>query len=145
MDRGENAGMKNACPISYPRLVPLGLPGFEVDATVERMMGRADMWWRVLEIFHIQFCDWPTRWHQSQALHEDERKAVHALRSAAANIGAVRLAAAAAALENTLMSAACPAPSLTSLREQLYECFDEAYDSATWALFEMPQPTGEMP
>lgn len=137
--------MKNARLTSYPRLAPQYLPGFEVDVTVERMMGRADMWWRVLEIFHIQFCDWPARWHQSQLVREDERKCVHALRSAAANIGAVRLAAAAGALEDILMSVACQAPALVPLRDQLYECFEEAYDSATWALFEMSQPTGAMP
>ena len=145
MVRGENVGMNNARPISYPRLLPQDLPGFEVDVTVERMMGRADMWWRVLEIFHVQFCDWPTRWHHSQTVREDERKSVHALRSAAANIGAFRLAAAAAALENALLSAACQTSSLAPLRVALYECFDQAYESATWALFEMTQPAGEAP
>lgn len=137
--------MNDARPISYPRLVPQDLPGFEVDVTVERMMGRADMWWRVLEIFHVQFCDWPTRWYHSQGVREDERKSVHALRSAAANIGAVRLATAASALESALLSSTCQPSSLASLRTQLYQCFDQAYDSATWALFKMTRPTGEAP
>lgn len=94
----------NSQPTSYPRPLPLNLPGFEVEETVARMMDNAELWWRVLAMFGARFDDWDTTWQQSQATQETERQCVHALRSAAVNVGAVRLGEAAGALENALMA-----------------------------------------
>lgn len=69
-------------PISYPRLLPRNLPGFDIEAAVARMMGRVDLWWQVLAVFHVRFADWRDAWRQTQAQadREGERKCVHALR-----------------------------------------------------------------
>lgn len=135
----------NAQPISYPSSLPRDLPSFDVVAAVERMMGRADLWWRVLTIFLDQFDDWETGWRASQAVQENERKSVHALRSAAANIGAVRLAAAAAALETALQQPDTSQQPLAFLRQQLHECFDEARRAAAQVLSHTPLPANEKP
>ncbi len=132
-------------PISYPSSLPRDLPGFDIEETVERMMGRTDMWWRVLEIFHSKFGGWHSSWHESQAVRESERKSVHALRSAAANVGAFRLAESAAALENALLEPGGSQSSLTLLRLQLQESFDEAQRSAAQALGRLSLPEHKSP
>lgn len=124
----------NSRPASYPRPLPNDLPGFEVEAAVARMMDNAELWWRALAIFHVHFGDWKNAWLLSQAERDAERKCVHALRSGAANIGAVRLAAAAAALEYALISADCPSHVLSSLRATLLECYDQAHSAVASAL-----------
>ena len=133
-------------PISYPRLLPRNLPGFDIEAAVARMMGRVDLWWQVLAVFHVRFADCRDAWRQTQAQadREGERKCVHALRSAAANIGAARLAAAAAALESLLMASEDPMGT-DSARTLLLECLDEAQHSAAEALGGMVSPPSKAP
>lgn len=135
----------NSQPISYPRPLPRDLPGFDVAAAVARMMDSAELWWRALMIFHAHFGGWEAAWLQSQTTPEAERKCVHALRSAAANIGAVRLDAAAATLENALTWSAFPPQSLAPLRALLLECFREAHGSATAVLMPESSPVETAP
>lgn len=137
--------MMNPRPISYPRPLPQDLPGFDVEAAVARMMDNPDLWWQALTIFHTHFADWEAAWHQSRSTREAERKCVHGLRSAAANIGAVRLAAAAAQLENVLMSSNSPPSSLYSLRVLLFDCFYETQRSVAKVLMLTPSSAETVP
>lgn len=79
------------------------LDGFDVTAAVERMLDRPELWWQAVGLFVMHFSDWPLRWQSVMGDDAAERKQVHALRSAAENVGAVRLAAAAARLESVLL------------------------------------------
>lgn len=134
--------MMNPGPASYPRPLPEDLPGFEVEIAVARMMDSPALWWRALAIYHQHFANWAASWHASRSDREAERKCVHALRSAAANIGAAGLAAAAARLEHALENALKvpdPAPqALVPLRANLQERFDEVRRSAERALTDVP-------
>jgi hypothetical protein len=121
------------------------LPGFNVEAAIGRMLNNAELWWRALAIFHVHFGNWDTTWRISQSERDTERKCVHALRSAAANVGAVELAAAAATLENVLMSADFPSPALAPLRVVLLESYDEARRAVATALLNIPSPTEPAP
>jgi HPt (histidine-containing phosphotransfer) domain-containing protein len=81
---------------------PASLPGFEVGHTVERMLGQPELWWQAVGLFVAHFADWETEWQASQCDPASERKCVHALRSAAANIGAHHLSCVAGVLEKLL-------------------------------------------
>jgi len=126
--------MRNSQPVSYPRTLPVSLPGFDLADALDRMMGRTDLWWKVLYIFHRQFGSWDAAWRLTQGQRENERKSVHSLRSAAANIGAFRLAAAAAELEQVLMASDFQEAMLPPLRRRLQESFDEAINACVQAL-----------
>jgi len=82
--------------------IPRVLEGFDVAAAVARMLDDEDLWWQSFGLFVEHYAEWLHEWESSRTSLIDERKKVHSLRSAAANIGAVRLAAAAEALEDAL-------------------------------------------
>lgn len=82
--------------------IPRVLEGFDVAAAVARMLDDEVLWWQSFGLFIEHYADWPGQWEISRAALRDELKQVHSLRSAAANVGAVRLAAAAEALEDAL-------------------------------------------
>lgn len=93
------------------------------------------MWWQAVGLFVDHFADWELAWQASLGDAADERKRVHAVRSAAANIGAERLASAAGALETLLLANACgKIDSLPEfLRDELRDCFREAWTAAAEA------------
>lgn len=115
--------------------LPSSLNGFDVEAAVERMLGQAELWWAAVGLFVQHFADWEAEW---QAVCDDdaqECKKVHALRSAAANIGADKLSCAAAVLEELLAirltGKSVPVP--PSIRWYVQSCFREAWRSASEA------------
>lgn len=82
--------------------IPSSLNGFNVPSAVERMLGQSELWWQALGLFVQHFADWEDAWLGARGDDELERKKVHALRSAAANVGADDLSCAAAVLEELL-------------------------------------------
>ncbi|MFV5214545.1 hypothetical protein ACLIIZ_12560 [Azonexus caeni] len=99
----ENLTVFNQDDANGKMLIPRELEGFDVAAAVERMLDRPELWWQAVGLFVMHFSDWLSRWQGALGEDAAERKQVHALRSAAENIGAVRLAAAAASLEAALL------------------------------------------
>ena len=81
---------------------PLTLNGFDVGLAVERMLGQSDLWWQAVGLFVQHFATWERDWLASRGDDAVECKKVHALRSAAANVGATRLSCAAAVLEELI-------------------------------------------
>ncbi len=125
--------------------IPHQLEGFDVEDAIARMLGRPQLWWQTLGYFVQGFADWPQRWLASQGLAADERRAVHALCSAAANVGACELADAARALERALSADAGSAPeNVRLLRVQLLAAFTLAWGAAAQAWEDsgasLPQP-----
>lgn len=84
--------------------IPRSLDGFDVMAAVERMLDQPTLWWQALGLFVAHFSDWEQGWQACIGDEVLERKRVHAVRSAAANVGAVRLAESASALEVWLLA-----------------------------------------
>ncbi len=84
-------------------LIPRQLDGFDVEGAIERMLDSPELWWQAVALFFAHFERWGDAWRASIGDDGAERKQVHALRSAADNIGAVRLAAQAARLEKALL------------------------------------------
>lgn len=84
--------------------VPHTLDGFDVTAAVARMLDQPALWWQSVGLFVEHFADWELQWLESAGDDALERKRVHALRSAATNVGATTLAAAAAELESALLN-----------------------------------------
>lgn len=117
-------------------IIPRSLDGFDVLAAVERMLDQPTLWWEALGLFVEHFAAWEQSWQACIGDDALERKRVHAVRSAAANVGAVHLAAAAGALEDCLLrrvaggSAEIPASS----RQQLQESFRHAWAAAASAI-----------
>lgn len=83
--------------------VPLALDGFDVAAAVERMLGDSLLWWQCIGLFVDKFSDWEQTWQASIGDNVREQKCVHALRSAAANVGAADLFKVAGRLEDVLL------------------------------------------
>lgn len=83
--------------------VPRSLDGFDVMAAVGRMLDQPALWWQAVGLFVEHFADWEGRWQASIGDDRQERKWVHAIRSAAANVGAMQLADAAGELEDALL------------------------------------------
>lgn len=102
------------------------------------MMNNAPLWLRTLAIFHTHYEHWEKVWSASQTSFEAERKCVHALRSSAANVGADQLAAAAAALEKTLLNQARHPQNLAPLRAQVLARFLEVRQS-TQVVLDWPE------
>lgn len=111
--------------------IPFSLNGFNVDAAVSRMLGRPDLWWEAVGLFYEHYADWEREWLAAHGDDMQERRKVHALRSAAANVGAERLAEAAAALDELLSIrlGGCLAPVPASVRTSLQECYREVWRS----------------
>ena len=118
------------CMMQIPHL----LEGFDVDDAIARMLGRPQLWWQTLGYFVHEFADWPQRWQASQADAGIERRVVHALRSAAANVGAQQLADAARQLEQILLVGAIGVPGATTeSRIHLLAAFSLCWESAAEA------------
>lgn len=114
--------------------IPQQLEGFDVDDAIARMLGRPQLWWQTLGYFVHEFADWPQRWRASQSDPGSERRVVHALRSAAANVGAQQLADAARRLEQHLLADTSGASvGTTELRIQLLATFSLCWESAAEA------------
>lgn len=108
--------------------VPLVVKGFDVEATVERMLGRKDLWWDALGLFLQHFAAWGNEWQAVQGDDAKEQRLVHALRSGASNVGANTLACAAAVLEEllTLRLNGKPVTIPPSVRWYVHETWREA-------------------
>ncbi len=98
------------------------------------MLDDENLWWQSFCLFVEHYADWLQEWEVSRANLIDERKKVHSLRSAAANIGAVRLAAAAEALEEALAgSTACSPAVAEGLRVALRHAYQRTWSVAALA------------
>lgn len=117
--------------------IPRVLEGFNVAAAVARMLDDENLWWQSFGLFIEHYADWLQEWETSRSNLVDERKKVHSLRSAAANIGAVRLAAAAEALEDALVGQVFPAAVTEGLRLALREAYRRTWSIAEAAWLEV--------
>lgn len=115
--------------------LPSSLKGFDVDAAVERMLGQRDLWWAAVGLFVRHFADWEVEWLAARGDDALECKKVHAVRSAAANIGANKLSCAAAVLEDLMLMRLGGKSVLVppSVRWYLQDCFREVWRSASEA------------
>ncbi len=116
-------------------IVPRALNGFDVNAAIGRMLDQPELWWEAVGLFVAHFADWERTWRESIGDDALERKRVHAVRSAAANVGAVHLADAAGALEEMLLKLedGAPVDSPANLRTVLSHAFREAWSAAAVA------------
>lgn len=112
---------------------PKSLPGFNVAAAVHRMLDQPELWWQSVGLFVEHFSGWSKDWHATVGDVILERKKVHALRSAAANVGAEQLSQAAAALENFLLRPLQASEDGKLLRKQLEAAFETAWGAASAA------------
>lgn len=124
--------------------MPDVLDGFDVSAAVDRMLGQPALWQQALALFVDHFADWEACWHEAGDDLIQERKQVHALRSAAANVGAIRLASRAADLELAVTSVLKgePAHGLDALRQLLLDEFKGTWKTASAALVSLAHDTG---
>lgn len=83
--------------------IPHTLDGYDVVGAVERMLDQPALWWQAVGLFVQHFAGWEKDWQSAIGDDALERKRVHAICSAAANVGAVRLAGSAEALERHLL------------------------------------------
>jgi len=115
--------------------VPRSLDGFDVIAAVERMLDRPELWWQAVGLFVEHFADWEGQWQSCIGDDTQERKRVHAVRSAAANVGAMQLADAAGGLEDVLLKrlAGEVVEIPEGLRDQLRDSFQQAWLAAAKA------------
>lgn len=115
--------------------IPRQIKGFDVAAAVERMLGREDLWWEALGLFLQHYATWEKEWLAARGDDALECRLVHAMRSAAANVGASRLSCAAAVLEELLQinlnGRAVTIPS--SVRWYLQDCWREVWREASRA------------
>jgi hypothetical protein len=114
---------------------PSSLTGFDVAPAVERMLGQAELWWQAVALFIQHFAEWERDWLAARGDDALERKKVHALRSAAANVGANRLSCAAAVLEELIeiRLQGRPLNIPPSVRWYLQDCFRETWRAASAA------------
>lgn len=125
--------------------VPHSLDGFDVMAAVERMLGQPLLWWQAVGLFVEHYADWEQAWRGAIGDDAEERKRVHAIRSAAANVGAGRLAETAGALEDLLLARLAGDQSAVpdDLRQRLGDDFRESWLAAANAWKEnRPGPGG---
>lgn len=114
--------------------IPRILEGFDIAAAVARLLDDDELWWQSLGLFVEHYGDWLQEWEGCRSDPVLERKMVHSLRSAAANVGAVRLAAAAEALEDTLSGRELASPAvIAGLRHALREAYRRSWDVAAAA------------
>ncbi|MCK6390140.1 MAG: Hpt domain-containing protein [Azonexus sp.] len=110
-------------------LIPQQLAHFDVADAVARMLDRPELWWQAVGLFVGHFEDWPSDWEAAIGDDVLERRRVHAIRSAAANVGATPLVLLAGQLESLLARrlAGEAVEIEPGLREQLQQVF-----AATW-------------
>lgn len=113
--------------------VPQTLDGFDITAAVERMLGEPALWWQAVGIFVGHFAGWVQAWEACIGDDAKEQKIVHALRSAAANVGAMGLAGHAARLEENLLMrlAGKTEPVPEALRRNLLDSFRRTWGAAS--------------
>lgn len=116
-------------------IVPRSLDGFDVIASVERMLDQPMLWWEAVGLFVEHFATWEQSWQESIGDDTLERRRVHAVRSAAANVGAKQLAEVAGELEDFLLRRASgdSADVSPDLRQRLRDSFRHAWASAATA------------
>lgn len=104
------------------------LDGFDVKAAVARMLGEPALWWQALSVYEAHFGHWDAEWQLVLGDTAAERRKVHVLRSAAGNIGAVRLALDAEVFENFLLAypGEVASPMAEGLRRRLQHEFELA-------------------
>lgn len=116
--------------------VPTALPGFNVSAAVGRMLDQPELWWQSVGLFVENYSAWGREWQMSMGDEDLERRRVHALRSAAANVGAEQLSMSAAALETCLLQAHARQPGadvVGALRLQLASDYEAVINAAAQA------------
>ena len=115
-----------------PMTIPHPLDGFDVRAAVARMLDQPGLWWQALGLFVEHFSAWEQAWQASIGDDAQECRKVHAVGSAAANVGAVRLASSAAAVEQGLRErlAGRAAEELEAARRQLQADFRQSWQAA---------------
>ncbi|MCA1938329.1 MAG: Hpt domain-containing protein [Dechloromonas sp.] len=113
-------------------LIPQELEGFDVRDAVARMLDRPELWWQAVGFFVHHFSGWEAAWLEVRDNDQAERRCVHAIRSAAANVGAMRLAALAERLEKILLRriAGEDVNIPVDLRAELAAAFAQAWKSA---------------
>lgn len=116
-------------------IVPRSLDGFDVIVAVERMLDQPTLWWEAVGLFVEHFSAWERSWQESIGDDALERKRVHAVRSAAANVGATQLAEAAGVLEDLLLKrvAGSGVEIPASSRQRLQDAFRHAWAAAATA------------
>lgn len=99
------------------------------------MLGQPELWWAAVGLFVDHFAGWELAWQKVHGDDPAELKKVHALRGAAANVGANQLACAAAVLEELIVmrQAGRTTPIPPSVRWYLRACFREALRTASEA------------
>lgn len=115
-----------------PPKPPTEIAGFDVPLAVERMLGQPKLWFEALQLFVQHFAHWEADWQATQGNDSAERRCVHALRSGAANVGANRISAVAASLEE-LLARRCVGQNETipdTARAYLRDCFNEGWQAA---------------
>lgn len=115
--------------------VPHTLDGFDVTAAVERMLDQPQIWWLAVGLFVEHFANWEGAWQESVGDLAREQKTVHALRGAAANVGAMGLSREAAALEAQLLKCLAGREEFVPqlLRDRLRDSFRQSFRVAAEA------------
>jgi len=113
-------------------LIPQELDGFDVAGAVARMLDRPELWWQAVGFFVQHFAGWKTDWLASIGDDSAERRCVHAIRSAAANVGATHLSALAEGLEKILLQRISGEQQdiPNGFRDGLAAAFDKAWGGA---------------
>jgi HPt (histidine-containing phosphotransfer) domain-containing protein len=112
--------------------IPHSLDGFDVRGAVGRMLDQPNLWWQALGLFVEHFSAWEQAWQASIGDDAQECRKVHAVGSAAANVGADRLASRAATVEQGLRQrlAGGAADELELARQQLQAEFRQSWQAA---------------
>jgi len=129
---GKYPPLQRPVVLSIMMLIPQELEGFDVKDAVARMLDRPELWWQAVGFFVQHFSGWENAWLDVRGNDQAERRCVHAIRSAAANVGAMRLSALAERLEKLLLQriAGEDVKIPVDLRADLAAAFSEAWKSA---------------
>ena len=113
----------SAAPVTSEPL-PETLEGFDLAGTLLRLGGDRDLLKRLLAQFKLDFGDWEKRFDEALQSGDDRLtiRLVHTLKGAAANLGALRVNLAAAALEAALRQG----EAVEALRETCRQALREA-------------------
>lgn len=103
--------------------IPKPLSGMDIEAALERLSASEPLWREALALFVERYRGWDEKWRQLSGDPFEERQSLHTLRSAAANIGANKLAELAGDMEAEL----CAGRGDEALRWQVRACFREVW------------------